>query len=161
MSISITLQYKPGPPIAQQYVTILYNYTNPFSILHNSRYHLLQQQQTMIISSQWQHVSTHCASGVYTAHGGRRATLAYIMLAEVNWNGNTGQHSNTTQCIEAEEQHWQVLCRAEEDYTGSNNVFNGDSRAEAIYNLEQQRKHGSKHPRAAESMKQILKSRGR
>jgi fumarate hydratase class II len=88
--------------------------------------------------------------------------------------------------MEAVQQHWQVLCRSCQDYTGSNNVFNGNSRAEATtYSTETQerkqyttfkeaqqhlqeqqkawkqtfkssRKHGSGPSRAAESMEADL-----
>jgi hypothetical protein len=45
MSIFRTLRYKPGPPMALRYVTILFNHTYPFSILHNQQSHSLQQGQ--------------------------------------------------------------------------------------------------------------------
>jgi hypothetical protein len=45
MSIFQTLRYNPGPPMALRYVTILFNHINPFSILHNQRFHSLQWGQ--------------------------------------------------------------------------------------------------------------------
>jgi hypothetical protein len=60
MSISRTLRYKPRPPIAQQYVTILYNFTYPFSILHNSRFHLLQQGQISYFKPVTARIHTLC-----------------------------------------------------------------------------------------------------
>ena len=109
MSFSRTLRYKPGPPIARQYVTILYNYTNPFSILHNSRFHLPQQGQISYFQPVTARIHTLCvchlhsawrqksdtgiyyvgrcelkrkhraAQQYYAVHRGREATLASIM----------------------------------------------------------------------------------